>query len=251
LLLQRDGIGNNCTIRRFDLGFFNFGKSKNKKKKEETSKKSGELPVEGKKDKKKKNQEQETILIPPVVEEKPKASPKSTVFGMATPLLEPLDEDGSDEESAPAKRVVSGSMESSIPETSDSNQRAVSGEIGSSSEDRMETMQDVPSSDEDSVPQEESTDDLTEKMEAAPVMVAENAADDPKSVLNILRGTDFSNDDLFGGGSGEVEPEELDRSKLVSHIECQNCSRQLPVPFVGYPAKITCPFCLNINEYNV
>lgn len=36
-----------------------------------------------------------------------------------------------------------------------------------------------------------------------------------------------------------------------SSIDCSSCRRRLPVPYVGYPARITCPFCLTVNEYNM
>ncbi len=36
-----------------------------------------------------------------------------------------------------------------------------------------------------------------------------------------------------------------------SSIECTSCRHRLPVPYVGYPARITCPFCLTVNDYNL
>ena len=55
----------------------------------------------------------------------------------------------------------------------------------------------------------------------------------------------------------EVEEDDLDLFPKVekkdsrSMIDCTSCSHRLPVPYVGYPARITCPFCLNVNEYNL
>jgi len=42
-----------------------------------------------------------------------------------------------------------------------------------------------------------------------------------------------------------------DKKDLRSSIDCGSCRHKLPVPYVGYPARITCPFCLNVNEYNM
>jgi len=42
-----------------------------------------------------------------------------------------------------------------------------------------------------------------------------------------------------------------DKKDLRSSIDCGSCRHRLPVPYVGYPARITCPFCLNVNEYNM
>lgn len=42
-----------------------------------------------------------------------------------------------------------------------------------------------------------------------------------------------------------------EKRDLRSSIECSSCRHRLPVPYVGYPARITCPFCLNVNEYNL
>ncbi|PKN27976.1 MAG: hypothetical protein CVU65_00540 [Deltaproteobacteria bacterium HGW-Deltaproteobacteria-22] len=58
----------------------------------------------------------------------------------------------------------------------------------------------------------------------------------------IMDDEDHSDVDLFP---------KADKKDLRSSIDCGSCHHKLPVPYVGYPARITCPFCLNANEYNL
>lgn len=51
-------------------------------------------------------------------------------------------------------------------------------------------------------------------------------------------------------GDLELVPKNEKRD-LRSSIECISCKHRLPVPYVGYPARITCPFCLTVNDYNL
>ncbi|MBU1240265.1 hypothetical protein KKF84_09410 [Myxococcota bacterium] len=237
------------------MGFFNklFGGEKSK---------SGEIEVvtEEVVDKKKKRKEKEhsteeessskepELQKEKVTEEHKESKPaekpqaKATVFGMPAPqgIVQPSEKRDpapvSGELGSVSGELGSSSGELGAPETSNNQRAVVSGELGSVNEEGLPE------------PQEN---DETEQMSAGEPMEATEGVPDeePKSVLNILRGPDLSDDDLFGGGSGKIVPKEAKKASLSSSVECASCSRRLPVPFPGYPAKITCPFCLRINEY--
>ena len=84
--------------------------------------------------------------------------------------------------------------------------------------------------------------------EAAPVVPAAASESGPVARTSgarpaILDDDEHSDLDLF--------PKAAEKQDSRSSIECGSCHHKLPVPYVGYPARITCPFCLNVNEYNM
>lgn len=240
------------------MGFFNkiFGGKKDQddqeKSREETPSKEikTEKPREQSSKKPAVKEDKPTPVVEKAKEQKRETKPAASVSG-----------------EMPARRDSAVSGE--IPARRDS---AVSGQMAVSSkveaeEDRSETVENKPltfetlneqpaakqePAKEKPVVKEEPVVKNAEPVKEDPIITEEELDEEPEEA-EVVPATkshpDFDDDSLFGGAKPTVHKPEAASKNLSNTIACSTCSRKLPIPFVGYNAKITCPFCLTVNEY--
>lgn len=195
--------------------------------------------------------------------EKIKDDNKSTVFGMPTPAFTPPAGQAAPDVTSGA--VVSGELPVASGEISMGEV-----EIGSSGgADRAEAAGSMEIGGEDTLGATNSGEiDLGEVSVAAPVVrhvepepEAAEAPDAPEAAATPAAAASATDSGRLSGARPALLDEDdhsdvdlfpkADKKDLRSSIDCGSCRHKLPVPYVGYPARITCPFCLNVNEYNM
>jgi outer membrane biosynthesis protein TonB len=188
---------------------------------------------------------------------------KPTVFGMAAPSFTQPDQESPDKvvageiasgEVAAGELVIgAGSSEAAQPDVSGS--MVIGGEVTlgqtSSGEivmDEVSVAAPIVRQDDDAQesPAEEPETSAVPAAAAIPASATESGSGPVARTSGarpaILDDEDHSDVDLFP---------KAEQKDLRSSIDCGSCRHRLPVPYVGYPARITCPFCLNVNEYNL
>ncbi len=184
---------------------------------------------------------------------------KPTVFGMPAPKFTPQEE---------AATTASGDVE--LPAAS--GEIAVGElEVGSSGgADHAEAAGSMVVGGEDTVSATSSGEIVMDEVSvAAPVIrpsepepepEAAAPAAEPEPATPAAPASPSDSGRLSGARPALLDEEEhadvdlfpkADKKDLRSSIDCGSCRHKLPVPYVGYPARITCPFCLNVNEYNM
>ncbi|MBN2723953.1 MAG: hypothetical protein JXR95_07795 [Deltaproteobacteria bacterium] len=224
------------------MGFFSkiFGSGKknsgefetieNEDSKNEDRSQSGEIKVEIKKEEKVETVEKEIENKPEIVKPEKKEEPKTTQSGEISISSRNIEEksDPALTEDVKADSEIDTPHDDHISET----------------EDDVESETAEKESDVEAAPDEE------EESSSESEIAVENSSEPDDNTPESAK-TDFEDDSLFGGGTDTVSKNESSKpnAALSSHIECFGCSRRLPIPFVGYSSKITCPFCLSVNEY--
>lgn len=255
------------------MGFFSkiFGGKKD----------TGELSTQEPEQKEAEPVKQQKVEAEPLIEEdrvpepEPKADHKPTVFGMPAPTFTAASSQAQSDDSQGA--VVSGELpvasgeismgESEIGSSGGADHAEAAGSmeiggeltVGATSSGEIElgevsvaapvVRRSEPEAEED----RESAPDA-----AAPAPDASSEAPAPATPSAVAHLTDSGR--LSGARPALLDEEEhadvelfpkADKKDLRSSIDCGSCRHRLPVPYVGYPARITCPFCLNVNEYNM
>ncbi|MBU1221077.1 hypothetical protein KKF34_04340 [Myxococcota bacterium] len=172
----------------------------------------------------------------------------------SSPVKEPKKEEKSVSGEMPSRRdsAVSGEMAVS----SKSEREEDRSETVESQALQFETLNEQPSSKPVEEPQDEKPEVQFEEEEGAedvePAEEEPELEEEPQAefIPATKSQPDFDDDNLFGGSKPAAhKPESTVSQSLSNTIACSTCSRKLPIPFVGYNAKITCPFCLTVNEY--
>lgn len=167
----------------------------------------------------------------------------------SSPVKEPKKEEKSVSGELPARRdsAVSGEMSVSSKAAPEEDRS----ETVESQALHFETLNEQPAS--QPVEEEEANEPEPEVEEdVVPAEEEPKVEEEPKAefIPATKSQPDFDDDNLFGGSKPAVPKSEATVSQNLSNtIACSTCSRKLPIPFVGYNAKITCPFCLTVNEY--
>jgi len=188
---------------------------------------------------------------------------KPTVFGMAAPTFTPPADTASGE--VTSGEMVSGTMAAGEMELESagepvrseaSGSMVVGGEVTLGQTSSGEIMMDevsvaAPVVMTEAAGEIPSTDEPAEPVSAIPTVPA--AATDSGSSGPVARTSGARPAILDDEDHADVElfPKAAVKKDARSTIDCVTCHHRLPVPYVGYPARITCPFCLNVNEYNM